>query len=140
QGTLHLTDDLNFTGGLRYTRDNKPVRTVSASVGLDGQLTSCRFAVDSGVPNAEPFPNCAWSNSDQYEFISWTAGFDYKINEDLMAYLKGSSADRAGGQNTRGLDLVSTQPFDPESATDIEVGFKGQFFDRTLQVNAAYYH
>src|SRR5690606_17175802 len=86
------------------------------------------------------FPSCTWSAADRYEFISWTAGFDYRINDELMAYVKGSSASRAGGQNTRGLDAVTTQSFDPEKATDIEMGFKGQFFDRSSQVNAAYYH
>jgi iron complex outermembrane receptor protein len=57
-----------------------------------------------------------------------------------MAYIKAASASRSGGQNTRGLDAVTTLPFDPEKATDIEIGFKGQLFDNTLQLNMAYYH
>jgi iron complex outermembrane receptor protein len=85
--------------------------------------------------------------------MSWSAGFDWKVTPDVLAYIKSSNASRAGGQNLRGLGLVTTdlngnaiapintfQPFDPETVTDIEVGMKGQFFDHSLQVNTAYYH
>lgn len=138
QATLHLTDNLNFTGGVRYTRDNKPVKATAASYGFNG-VTTCRFGPTANVPNQND-TDCTWSNSDQYEFISWTAGFDYKFDTDVMAYIKASSSSRAGGQNTRGLDEVTTEPFQPENATDIELGTKAQFFENTLQLNAAYYH
>lgn len=149
-GTLHLTDSVNFTGGLRYTRDTKPV-SVNAEVGyLDGS-TACRFDTTT-APNAD-LTTCTWGDSTSYEYMSWTAGFDWAINDDLLTYIKHSSASRAGGQNLRGLGLVDTDvngnpipeintfdAFDPETVKDIELGMKGQFFDNTLQVNAAYYH
>jgi len=140
QGTLHLTDTLNFTGGVRYTKDTKPVKVIAAQVPFTGTAgTFCRFSATSGVPNINT-SECSWADSDSYEFISWTAGFDWSLSDDMMAYLKGSSASRSGGQNLRGLDAATTQPFKPETATDIELGLKGAYFDNTLQVNAAYYH
>jgi len=149
QGTLHLTDALNFTGGLRYTKDSKPITSIAYPVNFSEQQIQCRFSANSGVPNVVGAPECSWSNTDNYEYVSWTAGFDYKFAADLMGYLKASSAQRAGGQNARGLGIStnavgqtvdSTAPFNPEKATDIELGVKGTFFDYTLQVNAAYFH
>lgn len=149
-GTLHLTDTVNFTGGLRYTRDTKPV-SVNAEVGFMDGSTACRFD-ETSAPNAD-VSTCTWGDSTSYEYMSWTAGFDWMINDDLLSYIKHSSASRAGGQNLRGLGLVDTDvngnpiapintfdAFDPETVKDIELGMKGQFLDNTLQVNAAYFH
>ena len=148
-GTLHLTDTVNFNGGLRYTRDTKPVSVEGKEFFLDGS-TACRFPVDV-APNADPV-NCTWSQSASYEYISWTVGFDWQVQDDVLAYIKSSSAQRAGGQNLRGLgplfipetDILvvenSFEPFQPEKATDIEIGVKGQYFDNSLQLNAAVYH
>lgn len=134
-GTLHLTPSVNFTGGLRYTKDSKPVEVVASVV--NNGVTQCRM--DPSAPNAD-FVNCTWGEKDNYEFISWTAGFDWRVSETVMTYLKASSASRSGGQNGRGLDAISSQPFTEETATDIELGLKGSFFDNRIQLNAAYYH
>lgn len=140
QGTLHLTDALNFTGGVRYTRDTKPIQQTAIVVPFSPLAPStCRFAPGSGIAN-ENDANCTWGDKASYEYISWTVGFDYHFTPDVMGYLKASSADRAGGQNARGLDAATTQPFQPEKATDIELGTKGSFLNHTVQVNADYYH
>ena len=153
QGTLHLTDDLSMTGGLRYTYDRKPVK-VNSEIWLTptGSTTVCRFD-GTLAPNAN-LSDCTWSQSANYEYMSWTAGINYQLSPDVLTYLRSGSSNRAGGQNLRGLGLVSTdlsgdpinppintfEAFEPENVTDIELGMKGQFFDNSLQVNAALYH
>ena len=137
-GTLHLTERLNFTGGLRYTKDDKPITVQAQIVAFPGDIPgACQFALDA--PNID-LANCTWSNGSKFEFISWNAGFDYAVNDDVMTYIKAASSSRSGGQNLRGLNALTTQPFAEETATDVELGVKGQFFDNALQVNAAYYH
>jgi iron complex outermembrane receptor protein len=144
--TLRLTDSVDFTGGLRYTKDSKPV-TVLAAQYFYGGGHACRFDAAT-APNADT-TNCTWSQADDYEYISWSVGFDWQISDAALAYVKSSSASRAGGQNLRGLGVLTLpdgtqvdtfKPFDPETATDIELGYKGQFFDNRVQVNTALYH
>ena len=146
--TLHLTDNVNLNGGVRYTKDTKPVRTNSQLLTSNGIV--CRF--QPSAPNAN-FDDCTWGLSDNYEFVSWTLGLDWRINEDVLAYVKSSSSQRAGGQNLRGLGIIdvigddgstnqfnTSTPFEPEVATDMELGLKGQFFDNSLQINTAFFH
>lgn len=154
QGTYDITHALSVTAGIRYTEDTKPIEVTSYGVGfagtplasnlvdLDGDgtpetATACRF--DPDAPNAN-YDDCTWSETESYDFVSWTLGVDWEVQEDILLYAKAASSSRAGGQNIRGLDAATTQPFDVEEATDIEFGMKGVFLDRSLQVNMAYYH
>jgi iron complex outermembrane receptor protein len=139
-GTLHLTETLNFTGGLRYTKDTKPVIVEGIQYRTNG-TTQCRFEATgaNAAPNANT-TNCTWENDGTYEFISWQLGFDWFVTDNVLTYIKSSSASRSGGQNLRGRGGDTTVPFDEETATDIELGMKGEFFDNSLQLNTAYYH
>src|SRR5690606_1851053 len=76
-GTLHLTETLNFTGGLRYTKDTKPVIVEGIQYRTNG-TTQCRFEATgaNAAPNANT-TNCTWENDGTYEFISWQLGFDW---------------------------------------------------------------
>jgi iron complex outermembrane receptor protein len=137
-GTLHLTDRLNFTGGLRYSKDEKPLlkRNYSADP-LTDILFRCNLDASTPGFNAA---NCSSYASDSYEFISWQAGFDYAISDGTMAYIKSAKASRSGGQNVRGTTGPASAPFDPETATDIELGLKSQLFDNRVRFNAAVFH
>jgi len=145
-GTWHFTDSLRLNAGARYTEDFKPITIVSNINGYNviTQQTeqACRFDSSNPsttVPNADP-TNCTWANEDDYEFWSWNIGFDYDIAPDVLTYLKWSSATRSGGQNLRALTAEGAVPFKAETATDVELGIKGRFFDDQLQLNAAVYH
>jgi iron complex outermembrane receptor protein len=146
----HLTDTLSLSAGLRYTEDKKPV-SVNAERFLLGGASECRFDVNT-VPNVN-VDNCTWENSKDYNYTSWSASVDWNFVENVMAYVKSAKGFRSGGQNLRGLGDATVEdgagnistintntPFDTESATDVELGLKGQFFDNSLQVNAAAYH
>ena len=141
-----LTDTIGLTAGVRYTEDDKPVSVEARSFFRDG-TSACRFDVNA-APNVN-LDDCTWSSSEKYDFVSWTVGADWALSEDVMVYAKSANSSRSGGQNLRGLGLVELEdgtvidtftPFEPEEATDFELGLKGTFFDYALQVNAAYYH
>lgn len=144
--TYELTDTVNVTGGVRYTEDEKPVTVETRAFFRDGS-SGCRFDVNT-APNVNPV-DCTWGDSKKYDYVSWTVGADWSVNDAVMLYVKSASSNRSGGQNLRGLGIVELedgstintfQPFDPEEVTDLELGMKGTFFDYALQVNAAYYH
>jgi len=150
-GTLMLTDSLSTTLGVRATEDEKSLlatnyyaRLATGDIGPDrtgpdGSSNNCGMDKLDPPPNAN-FNDCTWYASDTYKFISWTASVDWRLNDDAMIYLKNASSSRSGGQNARGGGGESAKPFDPETATDIELGLKSTWFDNSLRLNAAYYH
>ncbi len=144
-GTFSLTDTVNATLGVRYTEDEKAFFAQQYAVPLGvpsnpgPSSAACRIDSNNPPPNAD-FDQCTWSDSESYEFVSWTASVDWQVNEEVMTYAKAASSSRSGGQNARGLDADTSQPFFEETATDIELGVKSQLFDNSLKLNAAYYH
>ena len=72
---------------------------------------------------------------------SWSA-FDpkatlnYKISNDILAYLTYNKGFKSGGFNFS----VIQPAFNPEVLTDYEAGIKADFFDRRLRVNVGAFH
>jgi len=143
-GTWHILDELRMNFGARYTEDKKPIIVESTVTGIRlsdlATETACRFSTTVNPPPNADGSACTWGQSEKYSYWSWNFGFDYDITPDVLGYVKMSSASRAGGQNLRGLDADTTAPFQPEKATDFEIGVKGRLFDDQLQLNADYYH
>jgi iron complex outermembrane receptor protein len=137
-GTLHLTDKLNFTGGLRYSKDDKPLyKRNYLTESVTERFVACNLNATTPNFNLE---ECSSTAHGSYEFISWQAGFDYTITDGMMAYIKSGKASRSGGQNVRGTTGDTSVAFQPESATDIEIGFKSQLFDNQVRFNADVFH
>ncbi len=138
QATYHLTDALGVTGGIRYSHDDKGIDLRGAFAGLNGLPTSCA-AVGTGS-NATLANDCSFVRSDKFHAVSWTAGADYKVNDDVLVYAKASRGYRGGGQNLRALALSQAVPFKPEFVNEEEVGFKAEMLDRRLRVNVAAFY
>ncbi len=139
----HATDDLTVIGGLRYTDDKKtysfsranpdgsPIGTVSIGdmlpplnfliVGLDG--LSSTFAGDR---------------------LDYRLGVNYRFSDQFMAYAQVATGYKGGGVNPQPFVPDQVDPFNPETLTTYEVGFKSDLFDRRLRLNVAafrsYYH
>lgn len=109
-----LGDRLHLTGGLRYTDDKK-----------NGRLTAIR-----GVPTPLAFV----FESDRFDPLATVA---YDFSDDVNAYLKWSTAYRAGGANSRSATF---RPFEDEETETWEAGVKADLFDRRARVNLAAYH
>lgn len=111
-----LDDRLDVTLGLRYTDDKKT-----------GELTSI-----SGAPPETPF-EFRFSN----DRVDPLVVLSYRFNDDLSAYLRWSTAYRAGGANSRS---ASFNPFDEEEVMAWELGLKSEFWDRRARLNVAAFH
>lgn len=134
QGTYAITDDLHLTGGFRYSNVKQRVDIRNSNAAGCSVPTALRVspAVCSAVFNL--------SKSKP----SYLVSLDWQVTPDVMVYAKTSSSFRGGGFNVRGGTAAQSTnpylPFDPEVATDYEVGFKGDLLDRTLRLNLAAYY
>ena len=131
QGTFRLTDALSFTGGLRYSIDDRRKRQFSE---LTTQFVTCPVGLDFDATGTSC--SAAFSRSDSA--LSYTAALDFRVAPDILVYAKTSRGFRAGGFNARGgADLPGGGTFGPETVTDYEGGLKSELFDRRVRFNLA---
>ena len=142
QGTYHITDALSFTGGLRYSVDDKGLETRNNNFIRTSGLTICSIIpvapFNAGGEVVGP-AQCGFRRRDSFSGVSYTAGLDYRVSDDVLVYAKTAKGFRSGGQNLRAPNTVSFIPFDPEVAYSYEVGIKSEFLNRRVRVNASAY-
>lgn len=142
QGSYHLTDALTFTGGLRYSVDDKGITSFNNNFKRGNGLTTCSIVIqpafNAGGEVVQP-QQCAITRRDNFGGWSYTAGLDYKLAEGVLIYAKTAKGFRSGGQNLRTPSTAAFLPFAPEIAYSYEIGFKGEFFDRRVRLNLAAY-
>lgn len=117
QGTWAFNDKLSATVGIRYTEDTRDLTRYVPRTTLNFD----RNAVFVEEPTLK------------LDNVSYTAGLDYKVNEDVLLYLKTSTGYRSGGQDNR----TPGSTFDEETVQDFELGMKGDFLDNRLRINTA---
>ena len=135
--TVHATDALSITGGVRYTKDEK-------------DYTYYRSNPDSSIPNPAPGacalftqPNCLLAGiygitgSFRGDRTDWRLVADYRFNPDFLAYASVSTGFKGGGVNPRPFVADQRLPFDPETLTTYEAGFKSDWLDRRVRLNGA---
>ena len=121
--TWHILENLNFNGGLRYSKETKD------------------YHYSRNNPDGTPNPVLGGLNGQvgSYEGskLDYRANLDYRWNEQLMTYAGVSTGFKGGGSNPRPFFATQVRPFDKESITAYEVGAKSDLLDRRLRVNAS---
>lgn len=107
QDEVHITDQLDVVGGVRYTKDIRD--------GIDGSPTP------GGRPTNVNYAKAQWT---------YLGGVNYRVNDDIFVYAKYSTGYISGGQ-------LANLVFQPETAKSWEAGVKSDLFDKTLRINAA---
>lgn len=122
EGDFHLTDRLTVTGGARYTYEEKDLH-------VDG-------VNPDGSPNFEFDGNMA-----AYRW-TWKASANYAFTDDFMAYFQAGTGFRSGGfdGSARNEAQVLDGAFGPETAFSVEGGFKSEWFDNRVRLNATYFY
>ena len=116
-GIYHLTDQLSLTAGVRYTNDTK-----HAVVGVTNRYTSVGdFSVPVDVHATR------WNPMVELAF---------QATPDLMAYALYSTGFRGGGFSPRPANALQPVPFGPEDVTSYELGFKSEWLDHKVRLNA----
>lgn len=142
QATWHLTDRLSFTGGLRYSVDDKGLETRNNNYNRTSGLTTCSILPTiSFTPAVETVgtTQCSLTRHDSFSGWSYTAGLEFKPTDDTLLYIKTAKGFRSGGQNLRAPNPQAFIPFTPEIAYSYEIGAKAEFFDRRIRINVAAY-
>lgn len=119
---LHLTDSLNLTGGLRYTDDFKSYTFVRLDP--DGSPQSTLLGPINGL-------------STEYRGTRWDyrVAADYRFSPEFLVYAQVATGYKGGGVSPRPILPGQELPYDPESVTSYEAGFKSDLLDRTLRLN-----
>ena len=132
---LHLTDQLNLSSGIRYTKEKKG-------------YTFYRFNVDGLTPYLPlSDPNTPANNLNGYtgtfegSHIDYRVNLDYQVTHDILTYAQFSTGFKGGGVNSRPYHLAQVIPFKPETLNAYEVGLKSQWLERRVTLNlAAFYN
>lgn len=142
-----ITDKLTLTGGIRFTEDELSAdngnwtRTVCAFhptvVGLADQDRDYRAA---NCPDSAPGRLTGNTDSPVQKLseLGWKYGFDYSLDSGSLLWGSVSRGFKGGSYDNRALS-TGDDPVAPEFLTAYEIGYKGDFADNTLQMNASYY-
>jgi iron complex outermembrane receptor protein len=140
QLTFVATDELRFTGGLRYTKDHK--ERTGASV-LDLTVASGGFLSIPAPPGCSTAPGdytCTHilvttpsnGNIDSTK-LTFHGGVDWTPTPTTLVYAKYDTGYKAGGFNSNGS--APSVNYDPETVKSLEIGTKNRFLDERLQAN-----
>ncbi|MCB1704030.1 MAG: TonB-dependent receptor [Halioglobus sp.] len=116
-----LDDRLSFTGGLRYTEEDKDINW------NNGEMTGALTA---------PTPAMSASNDKSFDNVSGSFTVAYQATDEINTYFRYGNGYRSGGFNGEAFDSA---PFEEETIDQYEIGVKSELWDSRLRVNAALY-
>ena len=79
-------------------------------------------------------------DDDKWADVTWRVAANYKIDDQQLVYGTISTGYLSGGFSETCSSVRTCQSFDPETNTNFEVGFKGDFLDSTLRANVAVFY
>lgn len=122
QLTVPVTEQLNLTGGIRYTHDKFHAENITTTV----------LSFAPPIPPAI-FPDRRTAQSKP----SWRLAADYHVAHGALLYVTYNRGFKSGGFNT--LE-ETTAPLKPEIVDAFEAGTKIDALNRALRFNAAIYY
>ena len=154
-----FTDKMNFTLGLRYTRDDKSDPFVYAGAFVkatpwdpsvfigEEEIATMSQGLPSCFPRGNPpfFVHCADTETTRPDLeddeLGGKIGLQYHISDDVMLYGSYSRGFKSGKFDLEFLHTNDTpfpqRPLEPETLDVLEFGLKSTLLDRRLIVNAA---
>ena len=166
QAVWHIADNLDLTGGARYTYDSKsggsPVDVSHLPTSLPAGVTNATlnsfykaigaifvnpgistttpgyFTTGTGsVPATTGYPLGVAESSHN---ISGSASLSYKITPDVTAYATFSNGFQAGGLDLNNGSAIPAQTAVKPTTTDnYEIGLKSALFDHRISLELAAY-
>jgi iron complex outermembrane receptor protein len=131
-------DRISLTGGVRYTyekKDQSRIFDCLSSAGAD----PC-FGVDlngDGVPDIDAADFSAQADKS-FDDVSWMGNPAIQWTDSFMTYYRAARGFKSGGFNGRATAAaLFNDPYKDEKLTSHEVGFKSQWFDNRVRLNAA---
>jgi iron complex outermembrane receptor protein len=140
EGTLHLTQAWQVTGGIRYFKYDASVEGGSDTPLFGGGLTRMPY------PSTTIAASRIRTGDTAKDGVVWKANTSYKFSENLLAYFTYSTGYRVGGVN-RVVPCIQPLPagqnlcalpneliYGPDRTRNKEIGIRASLFDKKLQV------
>jgi iron complex outermembrane recepter protein len=118
QANLHFAERWSATGGLRLSREERRVSTISTGVEDSPTLLAGQYDSDD---------------------LSWRLDLEFAAGDDVMLYGGVSTGYKSGGFTPRPLGN-ELDGFGPEHLIAYEAGGKSQWLSRRLTLNAAAFY
>ena len=129
QSTVEVDDSVSFTGGLRYTHDEKSFRVGEQNV--DG------FALVIGAAQVQDYEDI--NVDDGRLSFEFSANVKYDDNTSFFArYANGFRAQSIQGRNVAFEDNPTVA--DAETISSVEVGVKSDLANDSVRINAALFY
>ncbi|HKX77895.1 MAG TPA: TonB-dependent receptor [Novosphingobium sp.] len=127
EATAKLASDTRLTLGLRYTIDQKKIR---------GQ------SLFDTSPVQTPVPGTQGNQTKNYYRPTWNVAFDHNFSPDFLAYASYRRGFHSGtfNSNNFGFSPEANPALDPEIIDAFEAGFKSEWLDRKLRINASAFY
>jgi iron complex outermembrane recepter protein len=139
QANWHITPALTFTGGLRYTYEDKNgdfSNVVLTAADLSG-FTPVQQATAAAIRTNFSRPQ-AYSGRLHSGAPSGLATLSYQLDADVLGYATYSHGEKSGGLNMTQLPVTLLSPnVSPESVDNYEIGLKNWIADWSLTLNVA---
>lgn len=150
----HLSDRLNLTTGLRFTRDHKQFSWYNAprrsdeldavlqtleSYGITSQLSADVQSILAALQSNLIYTDAVGTRvamDNTWSKLSPRLVLDYALTPDSMVYGSYSKGYKAGGYDS--VEVGSL--FQPEDVTNYELGYKANFPRHRLQLSASAYY
>ena len=137
-----IAEPLTINAGLRYTDESKAQTYFRFN--LDGTVN--RFLDPVGAANGVGYNGVngkALSGSTanySANKLDYRVAVDYRVSPEFLAYVSVATGFKGGGSNPRPFNAAQLIAFKPETVTAYEYGFKSDFFNRKLRLNAAVFY
>ena len=137
QVTWAFDDHLAVTANLRWQTEEKHA-SINNSVTLPGVSLVSSVLAASESPNGAPVNGIASRSTD---YFTWSLTPQYRINDELMAYLTAAKGGKSGGFNTGiGNAPLSAREFGDETTDHFEIGARASLADGRVQARIAAFH
>ena len=134
----NFAEQWSATLGLRWTREIKERDGAQITKGVNPI-----FGGEDGSPIDIPpvaGPNTFYDDERDDSDVSPTLSLRYFATEDLMLYTSVSRGFKSGGFDQRRVPQGENGEFEDEVSTSYEIGWKGTWMDRRLQVNGTVFY
>lgn len=125
---FRVIDTFSMSIGFRYTNESKSAQIISG--------------VGGGCPDVVTF-DCDYDDLEgDWSNVTPKIGFQWTLSENAHIYSFWSKGFRSGGFNFRNAkpNVIPPGPTNEEQNTTIEIGFKSEFADGRMRLNAALFH
>jgi iron complex outermembrane receptor protein len=134
QATWHLGNRWHFTGGLRWTDEEKKADLFSETLSTaPSAAITGRSLLDS---ISTPIDANLKRTSDN---VDWLLKAALDVGEESMVFASAATGSKSGGFNTVS-GTAEEREFDDEDTLSYELGVKSTLLDATLRVNATLFY